>query len=55
MTELADAAGLEEVYSKFISGGQMQPLLGIWKRFFIRLLVVDRLRVGFLLHLQLGL
>ena len=33
---------MEEVYYKFISGGQMQPQLGIWKRFVRSLLVVDR-------------
>jgi len=48
-TESAEVGDLEEVYSKFISGGQMQPQLGIWKRFIIRLLVVDRcsLSLGF--------
>ena len=39
----ADSAGdLEDVYYKFISGGQMQPQLGMWKRFIRSLLVVDR-------------
>ena len=33
---------MEEVYSKFISGGQNQLRLRIWKRFIISLLVVDR-------------
>ena len=33
---------MEEVYKKFIRGGQMQPQLGIWKRFIKSLLVVDR-------------
>ena len=33
---------LEEVYLEFISGGQNQLRLGIWKRFIISLLVVDR-------------
>ena len=41
-TELAEAGDLEEVYCKFISGGQMQPQLGIWKRFIITFSVVDR-------------
>ena len=31
-TESAEAGNLEEVYYKFISGGQMKPQLGIWKR-----------------------
>ena len=39
----ADSAGdLEELYYKFISGGHMQPQLGMWKTFIISLLVVDR-------------
>ena len=29
-TEADEAGDLEEVYSKFISGGQMQLRLGIW-------------------------
>ena len=33
---------MEEIYYKFISGGQMQPQLGIWKRFIISLSEVDR-------------
>ena len=33
---------LEEVYSKFISGGQKQLRLGIWKSFIPTLLVGDR-------------
>ena len=33
---------LAKVYSKFISGGQMQPQLGIWKRFIRSLLGVDQ-------------
>ena len=33
---------MEEVYYEFISGGQMQPQLGIWKKFIRSLLVVDR-------------
>ena len=41
-TDAASACDLEEVYSKFISGGQNQLRLGIWKRFIISLLVVDR-------------
>ena len=35
-TDAASAGNLEEVYSKFISGGQMQPQLGILKKFIIR-------------------
>ena len=35
--------GFEEVYFKFISGGQMQPQFVIWKRFIRSLLVVDRI------------
>ena len=39
----ADSAGdLEDVYYKFISGGQMQPQLGIWKRYIRSLSEVDR-------------
>ena len=38
----ASAGDLEEVYSKLISEGQNQLRLGIWKRFIISLLVVDR-------------
>ena len=41
-TESAEAGDFQEVYYKFISGGQMQPQLGIWKRFIISLLMVDR-------------
>jgi len=41
-TDAASAGDLEEVYKKFISCGQMQPKLGIWKRFIRSLLVVDR-------------
>ena len=39
---------MEEVYSKLISGGQMQPQVGIWKRFIRSLSEVDRcsLRCG---------
>ena len=33
---------VEEVYYKFIRDGQMQPQLGIWKRFIRSLLGVDR-------------
>ena len=33
---------LEKVYYKFNSGGQMQPQLGIWKRFIRSLSGVDR-------------
>ena len=32
-TESAVAGDLEEVYCKIVSGGQMLPQLGIWKRF----------------------
>ena len=39
---LAEAGDLEDVYSKFISGGQNQLRLGIWKRFILSLLVADR-------------
>ena len=42
LTDAASAGDLEEVYQKFIKGGQMQPQLGIWKRFIINLSVVDR-------------
>ena len=43
----ADSAGdLEEVYWKFISGGQMQPQLGILKRFIRSLSGVDRCRLS---------
>ena len=41
-TESAEAGDLEEVYYKFISGGQMQPHQGIWKRLIRSLLGVDR-------------
>ena len=41
-TESAEAGDFQEVYYKFISGGEMQPQLGIWKRFIISLLLVDR-------------
>ena len=37
----ASAGDLEEFYYKFISGGQMQPQLGMWKRFIRSLLVVN--------------
>ena len=40
--EAAEAGELEEVYSKFISGGQKQLRLGIWQRFITSLLVADR-------------
>ena len=40
-TDAASAGDLEEVYYKFISGGQMQPHLGMWKRFIRSLLGVD--------------
>ena len=36
------AVDLEEVYYKYISGGQMHPQMGIWKKFIRSLLVVDR-------------
>ena len=42
-TGMASARDLEEVYYKFISGEQMQPQLGIWKRFIRSLLVGDRI------------
>ena len=47
--DAASALDLEEVYLKFIRGGQMQPQLGIWKRFFPSLLVggQNQLRLGF--------
>ena len=32
---------MEEAYYNFISGGQMQPQLGVWKRFIRSLVVVD--------------
>ena len=39
----SDSAGdLEEVYYKFISGGQMQTQLGIWKRLIRSLSVVGQ-------------
>ena len=41
-TDAASAGDLEEVYYNFISGGQMQPQPGIWKRFIISLSEVDR-------------
>ena len=41
-TDAASAGHLEEVYYKFVGGGQMQPQLGIWKRFIRSLLGVDR-------------
>ena len=41
-TNAYSAGNLEDVYYKFISGGQMQPQLGMWKRFIRSLLVVDR-------------
>ena len=41
-TDAASAGDLEEVYWKFISCGQMQLQLGIWKRFIRSLLGVDR-------------
>jgi len=42
LTDAASAGDLEEVYLKFIRGGQMQPQLGIWKWFIKNLLEVDR-------------
>ena len=39
-TDAASSGDLEEVYKKFIWGGQMQPQLGIWKR------LVEVYRVG---------
>ena len=41
-TESAEAGDLDDVYYKFISGGQMQPQLGIWKRFIRSLSGEDR-------------
>ena len=41
-TDAASAEDQEEVYYKFIEDGQMQPQLGIWKRFIRRLLGVYR-------------
>ena len=41
-TDAASAGDLEEVYYKFIRGGQMQPQLGIWKGFYRSLSEVDR-------------
>ena len=41
-TDAASARHLEEVYKKFIGGGQMQPQLGIRKRFIRSLSGVDR-------------
>ena len=41
-TDAASAGDVEEVYYKFISGGQMQPQLGIWKRFIRSLSEVGR-------------
>ena len=40
--DAASTADLEEVYDKFISGGQMQPQLWMWKRFIIYLLKVEK-------------
>ena len=37
-TDAASAGHLEELYWKFIGGGQMQSQLGIWKRFIRSLL-----------------
>ena len=41
-TDAASTGHLEEVDKKFIGGGQMQPHLGIRKRFIRSLLRVDR-------------
>ena len=41
-TDAASAGDLEEVYYKFISCGQNQLMLWIFRRFIISLLVVDR-------------
>ena len=41
-TDAASAGDLEEIFSKFISVGQMQPQLGMWKRFIRSLLRVDK-------------
>ena len=40
--DAASAGDLEVIYYKFISGGQMQPKLGMWKRFIRSLLGVVR-------------
>ena len=45
-TDAASAGDLEEVYQKLISGGQMQPQLGIWKRFFLIIRGQNQLRLG---------
>ena len=37
-TDAASAGDLEEVYLKFMRGGQIQPQLKIWKRFIISLI-----------------
>ena len=42
MTEAAEAGDLEEVYSKFISGGPKQLQLKIWEMFIPSLVVGDR-------------
>jgi len=41
-TDANSLGDLEEVYYKFISGRQILPQLGIWKRLIRSLLVVDR-------------
>ena len=41
-TDASSDGDLLEVYLKFIKGGQMQPQMGIWKRFIRSLLRVER-------------
>ena len=58
-TDATSAGDMEEVYSKFISGGQNQLRLRIWKRFIRSLSRVDRCRVSWgsgrgLLEVYLG-
>ena len=42
LSDAASAEDFEEVFYKFISGGQMQPHLGMCKRFIRKLSGVDR-------------
>ena len=46
LTDAASAEDPEEVDQKFISCGQMQPQMGIWKRLVRSLLGVDRCRIN---------
>ena len=60
LTDAASDGDLDEVYWNFITGGQMQPQLGIWNRFIRSLSGVDRCRLsgGYgrgLLEVYLGL